>query len=123
ATIYPAGNVSRLSFANSSAETWTGATTLVVANWNGNLSGGGAEQLKFGNNQSGLTPTQLSRVLFQISSNFYSAKILSTGEVVPDHAVGAPIACSKQGNYVALTWPSGWSLQSATNVVGPYFDV
>jgi len=123
ATINLASSASRLSFANSSTQTWPSAARLIVANWNGNPSGGGAEQLKFGNNQSGLTPAQLSRILFQIGSSFYSAKILSTGEVVPNQQIGAPIACSRQGNNLVLTWPSGWSLQSSTNVIGPYFDI
>ena len=113
---------SKLSFANSSAQTWA-AARLIVADWNGNPSGGGAEQLKFGNNQSGLTAAQVSRILFQNGSSFYSAKILSTGEVVPDRAVGAPITFSKQGDNLVLSWPAGWFLQSATNVAGPYSDI
>lgn len=28
-----------------------------------------------------------------------------------------------EGTQLVLTWPSGWSLQSATNLPGPYFDV
>ena len=123
ATIDLAGSTSRLSFANSSSQTWAGGARLTVANWNGNPSGGGAEQLKFGNNPSGLTPAQLSRILFKIGSSFYSAKILSTGEIVPSQPTGAPITFSKQGNNLVLTWPSGWILQSATDVAGPYGDV
>jgi hypothetical protein len=123
ATIDLAGTASRLSFANSSGQTWSGATRLIVANWNGNSAGGGAEQLKFGNNQSGLTPAQLSQILFQTGSSFYSAKILNTGEVVPDHLTGPPMTFSRQGNNFVVSWPSGWILQSATNVAGPYSDV
>jgi len=93
----------------------------------GNLSGGGPEQLKFGSDQSGLSAAQLSQIQFRAgsSSNLYSAKILATGEVVPDQAIAArpSVSASKHGNDVVLTWPSGWSLQTATNVVGPYFDV
>src|SRR5205085_1665247 len=55
------GNSSRLSFADSSSETWTPGATLVIVNWNGNPSGGGAEQLKFGSNASGLTASQLAQ--------------------------------------------------------------
>ncbi|EEF59592.1 hypothetical protein Cflav_PD2499 [Pedosphaera parvula Ellin514] len=125
ATIDLAGTTSRLSFANSSGELWAGAATLVVTNWNGNPSGGGAEQLKFGTNQSGLTPAQLSQIRFRLgnSTNLYSAKILNTGEVVPDRVIQPSVAFSKQGNNLVLSWPAGWSLQSATNVPGPYFDV
>src|SRR5205823_1618786 len=125
ATIDLAGSASRLSFAKSSSEIWAGGATLVIADWNGSLSGGGAEQLRFGTDQSGLTPAQLTQLWFALGnpSQLYSAKILSTGEVVPDHLIPPSVAFSRQGNNLVLTWASGWSLQSATNVVGPYFDV
>lgn len=125
ATIDLAGSASQLSFADSSGETWDAAATLVVLNWNGNLSGGGAEQLRFGTDSSGLTPAQLSQIRFSTttSTNLYSAKILNTGEVVPDQAISSSVAFSTQGNNLVLTWPPGWTLQTATNVPGPYFDV
>jgi hypothetical protein len=125
ATVDLAGSASQLSFANSSGEAWAGGATLVIANWNGNPSGGGAEQLKFGASQAGLTSAQLSQIQFRIgsSTNFYSAKILSTGEVVPDTAATPGVAFSQQGKNLILTWPAGWSLQSATNVPGPYVDI
>jgi hypothetical protein len=125
AAIDLAGSASRLSFANSSGEIWAGGATLVVSNWNGNASGGGAEQLKFGTDQSGLTAAQLNRILFEIGNpqNLYSAKILSTGEVVPDHVVGAVVAFSGQGKNVVLSWPQGFLLQTSTNVSGPYSDL
>ncbi len=94
-----------------------------MINWNGNPSGGGAEQLRFGTSQSALTPAQLSQIQFLVGTNVYSAKILSTGEVVPDQVIPPSVTFSKQGNNLVLSWPSGWSLQSATNVSGPYFDV
>jgi hypothetical protein len=123
ATIDLAGSASRLSFANSSGETWTGGATLAVSNWNGNPSGGGAEQLRFGTSQSALTPAQLSQIRFRIGSELYTANILSTGEVVPDQLTTPSLTFSTQGNNLVLTWSSGWSLQSATNALGPYSDV
>jgi hypothetical protein len=123
ATIDLAGNASRLSFANSSGETWAGGATLVISNWNGNPSGGGAEQLKFGTGPAALTPAQLNQIQFQVGTNSYSAKILNTGEVVPDHVVTPSVAFSQQGNNLVLTWPTGWTLQSATNASGPFSDV
>jgi hypothetical protein len=80
------GSSSRLSFADSSAETWGPRTLLVINNWNGNPAGGGAEQLKFGTSASGLTSAQLSRIQFVIGSPpvSYPAKLLNTGELVPD---------------------------------------
>lgn len=123
ATINLAGSASRLSFANSSGETWAGGATLVISNWNGNPSGGGAEQLKFGTDQSGLTAAQLNQIHFDIGTNLYSAKILSTGEVVPNQVIPASIAFSREGNNLVLTWPTGWTLLSATNAAGPYTAV
>jgi len=71
------------------------------------------------------TLAQLSQIQFRIgsSTNFYPGKILSTGEVVPDNGPAPGIACSQQGNNMVLTWPPGWSLQTATNIAGPYSDI
>src|SRR5205085_2186450 len=102
ATIDLAGTASRLSFAKSSGESWAAGATLIVSNWNGNAAGGGPEQLKFGTSQSGLTPNQLSQFRFQSSSGLYSAKILNTGEVVPDHPAGQNVAFSRQGSNLVL---------------------
>jgi hypothetical protein len=125
AVIDLAGRATQLGFANSSGETWAGGAMLVISNWNGNVSGGGAEQLKFGTSQSGLTPAQLSQIRFRAGypPDLYSAKILNTGEVVPDHVIPPSLAFSRQGNNLVLTWPAGWFLQSANNVLGPYSDV
>jgi hypothetical protein len=93
ATIDLAGSASRLSFPNSSGQVWAGGATLTISDWNGSLSGGGAEQLKFGTSASGLTSSQLSQILFSnpagLTAGTYPAKILSTGEVVPDSS-GTP---------------------------------
>jgi hypothetical protein len=120
-----AGNASRLSFANSSGQTWATGATLVVSNWNGNAFGGGAEQLRFGTNQTGLTAAQLGQIRFRIGNDLLSARILSTGEVVTDQLIppSVNLEFSREGNNLVLSWPDGWTLQSATNVVGPYFDV
>jgi hypothetical protein len=123
ATINLAGNPSWLTFKNSSGETWGAGATLVVTNWNGTPGGGGAEQLKFGSDRSGLTPAQLGQIQFQIGTNSYSAKILDNGEVIPDQVIRPTVTFSTQGNDFVLSWPSGWSLQTATNAAGPYSDV
>src|SRR5947207_1627707 len=123
ATIDLAGSASRLSFANSSGETWAGGSTLVVTNWNGNPSGGGAEQLQFGTDQTGLTSSQLAQIQFHLGTNSYTAKILNTGEVVPDHLVLPAITYSQRGNNLVLSWPAGESLQTSTNIAGPYTNV
>jgi hypothetical protein len=120
ATIDLAGGAIQLSFANSSGASWSVAAMLVVTNWDGSPSGGGAEQLIFGSDQTGLTQAQLSQIWFRVGSDLYSAKILSTGEMVPDQVVPPPLAFSRQGNNLVLNWLPGYSLQTATNVTGPY---
>jgi hypothetical protein len=112
ATIDLAGSASRLSFANSSGQAWAGGATLVVAGWNGNPSGGGAEQLRFGTSQSGLTPAQLSQIKFNVGSNLYPAKILATGEVVPDQGSSTSGVVNSWINPTSSDWDqaSNWSL-------------
>jgi hypothetical protein len=114
-------------FANSSSVAWSAPAKLIIEHWNGSQSGGGLHQLFFGTSASGLTSQQLSLVQFSnpagLPNGTYSARILSDGEVVPNQAIGTSVTFSKQGNNLVLTWPSGWTLQSATNVAGPYSNV
>lgn len=112
ATIDLSGSTSQLSFANSSGQTWAGGATLVILNWNGNPSGGGAEQLKFGTDQSGLTAAQLSQIQFQIGTNVYPAKILSTGEVVPNEGSSNSGLVNSWTNPASANWgqATNWSL-------------
>lgn len=116
-----------LHFANSSGEAWSSTAMLLISNWNGSLSGGGEDQIFFGSDSTGLTSQQSSQIKFinpaGLPAGTYTAQILSEGEVVPNEATAASIAFSRQGNNLALTWPTGWVLQSATNVAGPYNDV
>jgi hypothetical protein len=125
ATINLAGGASRLSFAKSSGETWLGGATLVISNWNGNPAGGGGEQLKFGNDATGLNAGQLSQIQFSNPAGFaagtYSAQILATGEIVP--ATAASVTMTQQQNNLVLAWPNGWVLQTATNPSGPFSDM
>jgi hypothetical protein len=115
------GNSSILLLADSSAQPWAPSAILYINNWHGSTSGGGATQLYFGSNSSGLTPQQLAQIRFVTSGGLSPAKILTTGEVVP---VAPPsLQFARNGNALTLTWPSGWFLQSATNVAGPYLDV
>ena len=116
-----------LRFSDSSSVPWAGDVLLTISNWSGSLNGGGAQQVFFGASASGLTAQQLSQVQFSnpagLPSGTYSARILSDGEVVPNQSIAASVAFSRQGNNLVLTWPAGWTLQSATNVLGPYSDV
>ncbi len=74
-----------LTFASSNALSWNSGTFLTVTGWNGNWNGtsGTAGQLFFGNNNSGLTATQLGQLCFYDGTNYFTANMLSTGEVVP----------------------------------------
>lgn len=75
-----------LTFANSSATTFTSGTLLTITGWTGTNNGnssGTAGRIFFGNSAGTLTGLQLSRIRFNISSVLYGAMQLSTGEVVP----------------------------------------
>lgn len=79
-----------LTFANSSGVTWTANMLLAVTGWTGTLgSSGTSGRLFFGNTSSGLTASQLAQVMFLINGSYYSSKMLSTGEVVPNTATNA----------------------------------
>jgi uncharacterized repeat protein (TIGR03803 family) len=115
----------KLSFANSSSEIWNPTAVLSVTNWSGSLHGGGKDRLKFGHHTVGLTASQLSQIRFINPANFqpgvYRAKTLPTGEVVP---VFAPaLTYSGAGTNLVFNWPGEFSLQTATDVSGPYQDV
>jgi autotransporter-associated beta strand protein len=74
-----------VAFANSSSASWSG--TLSIYNWSGTpYTGGGTDQLYFGNDATGLTGTQLGEIQFYSDSGttLYGGlvTILSTGEVV-----------------------------------------
>jgi hypothetical protein len=115
----------KLSFSNSAAMSWNQTSSLLVTNWNGSTNGGGSDQLIFGNNSSGLTAPQLRQIVFGNPSGFpagnYAARILATGEIVP---LPNPVLSwqSIQGQLV-INWAGQATLQSSTNVLGPYADV
>jgi len=81
-------NSSTVIFADSSGQSWSPQTTLTIENWMGAYSGGGAQQLIFGTNADALTPEQLKQLRFHNPPgrppDYYFAKILSNGEVIPD---------------------------------------
>ena len=119
AITFPNGS-SALRFANSSSQPWDPSAILYITNWHGSTSGGGGTQLSFGSDSSGLTKQQVGQIRFVLSIGLYPVTILATGEVVP---AGATLDFTRNGSTLTFTWPSGWFLQSASNVAGPYFDV
>src|SRR5262249_19646753 len=118
--VFPSGS-SILRLANSSAQTWDPGAILHINGWHGSTNGGGATQLYFGSNSSGLTSQQLALIRFVLSGGLSPAMIRATREVVPAPPPSLQFASS--GNSLPLTGPSGWFLQSAMNVTGPYQDV
>jgi hypothetical protein len=72
---------------------------LNIRNWSGSIYGGGAQQIIFGTNAAALTAQQLGGIIFQnpagklppspFIDGLYLARILATGEIVPD--TGAPL--------------------------------
>lgn len=115
----------RISFSNSAAMNWTPGSSLTVLNWNGSTTGGGTNQLLFGNGSSGLTSAQLRQIVFANPAGFpagnYAANILPNGEVVP---LPNPILSWQniQGQLV-ISWGGQPTLQTSTNASGPYMDV
>jgi autotransporter-associated beta strand protein len=103
-----------LTFANSSATSWTFGTILTVTGWTGTNNGnssGTAGRIFVGNTAGGLTGVQLSRIRFNISSVLYGAMQLSSGEVVPTG--GTVLYWNGTGTWSAA---NTWSL----NEGGPY---
>ncbi len=74
-----------LTFAASNSETWTSGNPITITGWAGSWdgTGGTAGKIFFGNSSAGLTASQLNQILFYNGSMYYTATILSTGEVVP----------------------------------------
>jgi hypothetical protein len=125
-----AGSAAILRFADSHTNDWRGQLSwlipqLLVYNWNGSTNGGGTDQLSFGNNSSALTDSQLAQIQFVDPAGFspgtYSARILSSGEVVP--TITPTLLFQMNGTSLVLSWSGNAILQSATNVLGPYSDV
>jgi hypothetical protein len=121
---FPSNN-SVLRFLDSHTSTWTNGATLTLTNWNGSTNGGGASQLYVGSNNSGLTPAQLLRFRFSNPAGFapgtWYASQLNTGEIVPN--IRPYLATIQQGSNLVFSWPGAFTLQSATNVQGPYLNV
>lgn len=120
--IYLPPGAAVLRFANSSTAAWGNPAMLAIEGWHGSVNGGGAHQIYFGTNSTGLSPQQLAQIQFLNpagSSGSYPAAILASGEIVPSRF----IASQQAGSNLQISWASGMRLQSATNPLGPYVDV
>jgi hypothetical protein len=119
--VFPIG-ASRLSFANNNAIPWTSRAALAIEHWNGSLAGGGLHQLFFGNDSTGLSSKQLSKIHFHNpagTTGTYPATILSTGEVVPTQL----LVSQPSGTGLSLSWTPGMILQTSTDASGPFGDI
>ncbi len=116
----PSGTMLR--FRDSSTAVWTGPGLLLLG-WQPWIGSGGSHHVFFGTNADGLTAAQLSKITFLNPSGwlpgYYPARILETGEIVPD-APGPPITATRSPAGLILYWPSNYQLLTATNVLGPY---
>jgi len=112
-------------FKESRTVAWDSGATLVVTNWSGAASGGGAQRIIFGANAQGISQTQVRQVRFENPVGFargsYPAKVLATGEVVPVQPEAITFGKSSSG--LRLVWNGNYELFTATNVVGPYIRV
>ena len=80
-----------LSFVASNSVGWTNGTWLTITGWTGSFnSSGTAGKVFVGTNNSGLTTSQLSQIIFYIGGTNYTATQLSSGEVVPTGTVFTP---------------------------------
>jgi autotransporter-associated beta strand protein len=101
-----------LNFANSNAASWTTNTFLTITGWTGGFNGttGTAGKIFIGSDASGLTMVQLQQVFFVNGSNYHTATILSTGEIVPTAQVALFWGGISTDNWASSKWgqtPSG----------------
>ncbi|MDB6032069.1 MAG: Autotransporter-associated beta strand repeat protein [Verrucomicrobiales bacterium] len=115
----------QLKFLNSSAAFWTNGAILTISNWFGATNGNGANRFVVGNSVGGLTSVQLGQIRFVnpggLPAGTYFADILATGEIVP--TVRPHLQASASGNGLIFMWPAPFTLESSTNVQGPYVGV
>jgi hypothetical protein len=101
----PAGaNV--LQLADSSGLVWSNQAVLNIFDWSGSLYGGGNQRIIFGNNAGGLTSQQLHQITFAnpagLAAGTYPARILATGEIVPDTGNALPVTMAVAGQSNAM---------------------
>jgi autotransporter-associated beta strand protein len=103
--------VHSLNFAASNGVAWTASTTIIINGWQGNFTNGTtgtAGKIFVGASSTGLTASQLAKILFYDGTNYYGSTQLSTGEVVPNGPQGFSSAAT--GNWNA---PATWGLSGA----------
>ena len=116
-------------FADSRAQNWETGATLFIRHWNGSLNGGGEQQVFFGDG-SGITTQQLAQIRFMDVvgrlPGVFPATQAPNGEIVPVIGPEEPPILRITvipNSIVLLTWPVGYTLQSATNAAGPFEEM
>jgi hypothetical protein len=103
----------------------TSGAFVQVLNWQPWIGTGSSHHIFFGTNAEALTQSELNLLRFVNPAGWppgnYSARILSTGEIVPP--VPPSLIAGKNGNALVLSWPGDYQLVTATNVLGPYSAV
>jgi hypothetical protein len=98
----PADAACVVQFADCSSMVWSNGAMLGIPSWSGSLYGGGQQQIIFGTNAAALTPQQLSQIQFQdptgLAPGNYPARILATGEIVPDSGAPLPVKVTLLNN-------------------------
>jgi hypothetical protein len=112
-------------FADSHAAIWSSQAILHILRWSGSASGNGRDQIRFGHSQLGLTTRQLGRIRFVNPEGWpadsYHARILSTGEIVP--TTSPTMRFDRDGTRLVIDWPKTFTLQTGTNIRGPFYDL
>jgi len=102
------------------ADAWPEYSRLRIRNW----SRGTGRRVVFGDDASSLAASQVEQITFENPAAFppgtYPAKILADGEVVPDVP---PIAFTRVGASLSLSWKGSLILYSSTNVAGPFVAI
>jgi len=121
---FHANNIT-LRFLPSAGAPWAANAKLLVEYWRGSTNGGGTHRLIFGSSNTGLSAQQVRQIRFHDPAGYlsgtYPARILSTGEVVP--APPPSLAWTRNGHSLLVQWPAGYTLQTATNISGPFTDI
>lgn len=106
-TLNLGSNAHSLKFLDSHLISWTGSRYLVINGWTGSVNTSGtAGKLFVGTTNTGLSAGQLAEIKFYISSAYYNATQLGTGEVVPS----GPLSASAFVSVMSGNWgnPATW---------------
>jgi hypothetical protein len=112
-------------FAASAEMAWEPEARLVIQGWQAGSAGSRLHQIYFGTNRGGLTSRQLSQIRFRdplgLEPGEYPAEHLLTGEIVP---TAWPVVSVARGDGdIVVQWSGRYTLQTATNVLGPFTEV